>query len=62
LDSYLSNALQMLNPVVECMNDPAYVRDKKSTPKSRRGLAAIDPGEAVDPLDALGQIGKGSTG
>jgi hypothetical protein len=22
------------------------------TPKSRRGLAASDPGEAVDPLDA----------
>jgi len=23
------------------------------TPKSRRGLAASDPGEAVDPLDQL---------
>ena len=29
------------------------------TPKSRRGLAAS---EAVDPLDALGQIGEESTG
>jgi hypothetical protein len=29
------------------MNDPAYVRDKKSTPKSKRGLAASDPGEAL---------------
>jgi hypothetical protein len=32
------------------MNDPAYVRDKKSTPKSKRGLAAKDPG---DPLGVL---------
>ncbi|HIF11560.1 MAG: hypothetical protein ABGX07_10430 [Pirellulaceae bacterium] len=32
------------------------------TPKSKRGLAHSNPGEAVDPLDALRQIGEESTG
>ena len=32
------------------------------TPKSKRGLAHSNPGEVVDPLDALRQIGEESTG
>jgi hypothetical protein len=31
-------------------------------PKSKRGLASSDPVGAVDPLDALGQVGQESTG